>query len=374
MSGGVPDTIFISRSPGETRAALVADGEVLEIVHRRDADVQSGAVYLGRIGARVPGVEAVFVDIGAGQPGILKMKPPFPAEGAAQAVAVVVPSRADKGCSLKLEPNAVWPSSTKAPKMLQVAPDPVRIWWDRYGATISRIYCQPLTEASRLVSLLGADAPIDAAPVSENIFADHGVEDAIEYSINPVVPLPSGGSVIIETTAAVTAIDINSGAADPSTANREAVAIIAKELRRRNIAGHIVIDVIPGKGRGALPRLLAKAMAVDPVPSQVAGYTPLGMIELTRQRTGLSLSESLLDRTGSLSIKSLGLQILREAVRSVVTTQLARVVLEIAPDVHAALRGELSSALAEARELIKDDITLSPRADFARSRFEVRSA
>ena len=374
VSGDVPDTIFVSRSPGETRAVLSAGDEVLEIVHRRDADVQPSAIYLGRIGARVPGVDAVFVDIGTTQPGILKMKPPFPAEGAAQAVVVGVPPRADKGCVLKVEPNAVWSSSIKAPKLLQAASDPVRIWWDRYGVAIKRICCQTRAEATRLASVLGEGAPVETALVSENLFAEHGIEDAIEFSLNPVVPLPSGGSVIIESTAAVTAIDINSGATDPSTANREAIELIAKELRRRNIAGHIVIDVIPGKGRGALPRILSKAMAADPVPSQVAGYTPLGMIELTRQRTGLSLSESLLGVTGSLSTKSLGLKILRDSVRAVVTTQIARVVLEVAPDVHAVLLGDLSPALAEARELIKDDIALSARADFPRARFEVRSA
>ncbi len=374
MNGAVPDTIFVSRSPGETRAALVSGGDVLEIVHYRDGEIQSGAVYLGRIGARVPGVDAVFVDIGAAQPGILKMKPPFLAEGAAQAVSVVVPPRPDKGCLLKIEPDKVWRSSVKAPQVLAVAPDPVRAWSERYGSAISRFYCQPLTEATRIAAMLGADVPIDAATARENLFADHGIEDAIESSTNPVVSLPSGGSVIIETTSAVTAIDINSGAADPSTANREAITTIASELRRRNIAGHIVIDVIPGKSRGALPRLLAKAMAADPVSSQVAGYTPLGMIELTRQRTGLSLSETLLNEAGSLSVKSLGLRILRDAVRSVLAAQTARVLLEVAPDVYAALQGELSSAVDEARALIKDDIKLSVRADFSRARFEVRSA
>jgi ribonuclease G len=369
-----PDTILVNRSPGETRAVLMAGGEVVEIAHSRDTDMQSGAVYLGRVGARVPGVGAVFVDIGAGEPGVLALKPPFPHEGAAQAVVVVVPPRANKGCALKAALDVEISSLAKAPTLIQRAPHTAQSWWTLYGASIKHIYCEPLTEGTRVKELLGADAPIEYPMPGENLFALHNVDDAIEAALDPIVRLPCGGSLIMESTSAVIAIDVNSGSSDPKTANGEAMAVVARELRRRNIGGHIVIDVIPCKGNGALPRLLTKAVTHDSVPSRVAGFTPLGMIELTRQRVGLSLGETLLDVSGQLSAKSVGLGALRDAVREATVRQTANIGLSVAPDVHSSLLGDLQPALIEARDAIKGDVKLACRADFVRSRVDVHAA
>ncbi len=369
----LPDTIIVSRSAGETRSALVAAGDIVEVVHRRDGDVQPGAVYLGNIGVRVPGVNAVFVDIGEAEPGVLTLKPPFPPEGAVQPVAVVVPPRADKGYVLRAESNVGWSKSDKAPTLLQPALDPVQDWWARYYVSINRICCEPRAEAVRISAMLSVGVPVDSAPAGEDLFARYGIDDAIESALNPHVLLPCGGSVIIETTSAVTAIDVNSGSSNPSAANREAITAVARELRRRNIAGHIVIDMIPGSGQGALPRLLAQAMANDPVLPRVAGLTPLGMIELTRQRIGLSLSEIFLDGNGHLTAKSVALQALRRAVREAVSTQVVRIELVAAPDVITLLQGALRPALVEAQDLMKGDIKLSTRPDFGRSRIEVHA-
>ena len=369
-----PDTILVSRSPGETRAALMAGDEIIEIAHCRDADIQSGAVYLGRAGASVPGIDAVFVDIGAADAGVLAMKPPFPTEGASLPVVVVVPPRADKGCALRLEPDAGLADNAKGPRLLKPAPHPAQSWWVRCRASIERILCEPLTEATHVQALLDAKTPVEATAVHEDLFSLNSVDEAIELALSPIVPLPSGGSIIIETTSAVTAIDVNSGAAKPATANGEAITAVAKELRRRNIAGHIVIDVIPGKNNGALPRLLAKAMNEDPVPSRVAGFTPLGMIELTRQRSGLSLAETLLDNHGQLSAKSVALQALRDAVREAIAVRTANIALSVAPDVHALLQGGLLPAMEEACNQIKGNIKLVSRPEFSRARVEVKAA
>ena len=54
--GRAPDTILVSRSPGETRYALLAGEEFIEVIHHRDGAIQPGSIYAGRIGARVPGI------------------------------------------------------------------------------------------------------------------------------------------------------------------------------------------------------------------------------------------------------------------------------------------------------------------------------
>ncbi|MBD25977.1 MAG: hypothetical protein CMG46_13405 [Candidatus Marinimicrobia bacterium] len=369
----LPDTILISRSAGETRSALILAGDAIEIFHRRDGDVQPGAVYLGKVGKRVPGVNAIFVDIGEAEPGVLSLKPPFPAEGSSKSVTVIVPPRVDKGCVLRSDSNVVWSQFDKAPKLLQPAIDPVQDWWARYGDSINTILCEPRAEAIRVSKKLSAGAPVDAAPASQDLFSYFGIDEVVELGLNPLVPLPCGGSVIIESTSAVTAIDVNSGSSSPSAANREAVTVISRELRRRNIAGHIVIDMIPGGGHKALPRTLAQAMANDPVPTRIAGLTPMGLIELTRQRTGLSLEEIFLDCNGELTTKSVGLQALRRAVRAAISSQVANVEVTAAPDVVALLHGSLRPALAEAQDCIKGVIKLSIRSDFRRSRIEVHA-
>jgi len=367
---GAPDTILVCRSPGETRYALLAGEAMVAVVHRRDIDMQPGAVYAGRVTARVPGVNAVFVDIGAALPGVLSVKQ-IPLEGSAVAVVVAVPPRAGKGAELKAASTAV-PESAKPPALLHAAPEPVSAWWTKYGADIRSIICTPRREAVRVKALLSDTAPVEGTAEAD-LFAAFGVDEAIEAALRPKVPLPSGGSLIIESTAALTAIDVNSGAADPGTANIEAIAAVAVELRRRNLAGHFVVDMIPSRRRGPWPRLLAKALG-DDTAVQVAGLTPLGMIELTRQRSGLSLAEMLLGADGTLSAASVAYRALRDAVRLAVSEKAAGVTVVAAPDVVTVIHGPLRAALAEARDAIKGEITLTPRPDFARTRTDLRPA
>ncbi len=365
-----PDTILVSRSPGETRYALLAGEAVVEVIHRRDGEMQPGAVYLGRITARVPGVNAVFVEIGDTVPGVLTIKHPPPL-GTAIAVTVTVPARGDKGAELKVVDVPI-PSDAKVPSLLQVSSEPVTEWLTCYDQGIARITATPRREAQRLRTMLGP--AVTVGDDDGDLFAAEGVDEAIEAGLQQVVPLPSGGSLIIEHTAAVVAIDVNSGPSDPGQANGEAIVAVAAELRRRNIAGHILVDIIPTRRRGVLPRQLAEAFSDDPVTAHIAGLTPLGMIELSRQRLGLSLRETLCDDAGGLSAASVAYRLLRDAVRFALTEKAAGVTVSAAPEVVALLKGALKPALDEARDIVKGGIVLNPRADFARTRTDVRAA
>ncbi len=364
-----PDTILINRAPGETRYALMAGDELVEVVHRRDSAIQSGAVYLGRVGAGVPGVSAVFVEIGDEVPGVLAVKGRPAPQGSAVPVVVIVPPRGDKGAELKAADLNI-PEDTRAPRLLQAAPEPVVTWWTCYRDGITQVACAPKAEASRIKALLDPAAPVqEGAPG----FFD-GVDEAVEAALNPHVPLPSGGSLIIEHTAAVTAIDVNSGAGDPGTANSEALTAVAVELRRRNIAGHIVVDLIPSRKRAPLARLLADAVSPDPIQTNVAGVTPLGMVELTRRRVGLSLADALCNAAGELSAASVAYKLLRDAVRLAHVEKCAGVAASVAPDVIALLQEQLRPALEEATATIKGELRFMPRADFPRGRVELQPA
>jgi Ribonuclease G/E len=365
----LPDTILVARSPGETRYALLADEVVLAVVHRRDAEVQPGAIYHGRVRAPVPGTGAVFVDYGEALPGVLHIKSP-PPEGSALGVIVTAPPRPGKGAELKAV-KAVITSGAKLPRLAAPAPEPVTDWMARYGASIRAIICQPLREVARVRALLDADAPVESHSADADLFAAFGVDEAIEAALQPEVKLPSGGSIIVEHTRALTVIDVNSGGSDPARANFEAMAAVAQELRRRNIAGHILIDVIPTKARASLPRVLTKALAADPNPAQVVGFTSLGLLEMTRQRMGLSLAEALMDK-GELSAASIAYRALRFLVRAAAKSGAPKWTMNLASDVAALLQGPLARAVNEARELTKTEVQIVPRADFKREQMDIR--
>lgn len=347
-----PDRILISRGPGETRAALLAGEDVIELAHRRDGAVHPGACVVGRVVGRAPGF--AFVDIGAETPGVLKTKTRM-AEGAAVTVRIVVPPRADKGAEL-----------ARADRIAP-APDPAAVWWQRHRNTVRDVVVHPPRLLPAVRAALG-DAPATAA--ADDPFVAEGVDAAIEAALAPIVPLPGGARLIIEPTAAAIVIDVDAGPLAPAAANAAAIPAIARELRRRNLAGHILIDAIP-TGRGGAKALLAPlqaALADDPVPSQIAGVTPLGMIELTRRREGLSLSETLADPVASAAYAAL-----RAAVRAVRLARSASVTIAADAAVVARMQGPLRSALAEAEDLGPCTIVLHAREGQGPATFDVQA-
>jgi ribonuclease G len=112
----------------------------------------------------------------------------------------------------------------------------------------------------------------------------------------PTTTLPSGGSITIEATRALTAIDVDTGRCpDPLKTDLEAAAAIARHLRLRNIAGIVVIDFVSlphPSDRAALLGTLRAALADDPVKLSVSDrLSPLGLAELARERRGRALAE-----------------------------------------------------------------------------------
>jgi Rne/Rng family ribonuclease len=145
---------------------------------------------------------------------------------------------------------------------------------------------------------------VERKKVGESGLAAFTICDQLEQSLVTEVPLPSGGRLLIETTAALTAIDVDSavmpGAMSSATSfgrlKAEAVDLAARQIRLRNLGGRIVIDFAGlGAARG-LERLVANlraAVADDPVSVRVARPTELGLVELVRRRERLPLAGML---------------------------------------------------------------------------------
>ncbi len=112
----------------------------------------------------------------------------------------------------------------------------------------------------------------------------------------PEVPLSNEGSIVIEKTRALTAIDVNAGAApDVTQVNREAVRVIARQLRLRNIGGVVVVDFISMKrrdSRNAIVELMRGLLDDDPARVRTArGLSGLGLFEFAREHRGSALAD-----------------------------------------------------------------------------------
>jgi ribonuclease G len=129
-----------------------------------------------------------------------------------------------------------------------------------------------------------------------NPFEATGAAEQLEQALQPIVPLPGGGSLIIQPTAALTAIDVNGGGRQALDANLAAAREIARQLRLRRIGGTIVVDFIDLPARAARARVLAalrEAVADDPAPVQAFAMSRFGLVEVSRKRMGPSLAEML---------------------------------------------------------------------------------
>lgn len=126
-----------------------------------------------------------------------------------------------------------------------------------------------------------------------------GVLDALEALKQAESPLPGGGSLFIEPTRALVAVDVNTGGdtslAAGLKANLGTAQALPRQLRLRGLGGQVVIDLapMPKKDRRGFEAALRKALRADGVDTVLAGFTPLGHYELQRKRARLPLHEVL---------------------------------------------------------------------------------
>ena len=129
---------------------------------------------------------------------------------------------------------------------------------------------------------------------SENVLRMYDVEDQIEKTNNRKIWLKCGGFITIDKTEALTAIDVNSGKYIGNkdleqtvyTVNKEASIEIAKQLRLRDIGGIIIIDYIDMEKQETKQKILEtleEALKKDRSKTQVIGFTPLDLLEMTRK-------------------------------------------------------------------------------------------
>ncbi len=175
--------------------------------------------------------------------------------------------------------------------------------------TAPTVWQRALVESGgNLRTILVADAALErAVSVWLNVFAPDLLggltvqPDALDWdslfaeATTPTLPLNGGGSITIERTRAAWVADIDAGAAQNHLAvNLAAVALLAWQMRLRNLSGIVLADFISlplDRDQQQLLKALRAAVATDPAGVEVFGLTKLGLVEMTRARRGQSLDE-----------------------------------------------------------------------------------
>jgi len=281
--------------------------------------------------------------------------------------------------------------TTAAPALLHRPPGTAEnTILDWAGMSIGRIVVGHGGLKVRLRTFL-ADAARDLAGVLKAhtdqtpLFEAFGAEEEIEAALDPVVPLAGGGSLIIAETAALTAIDVNVGRGAGShperlalETNLEAMGAVARELRRRNIAGLVVIDTVGMRDRSAGQKVvtrLKEALADDPAMPNVGGLTRFGLVELTRRRRHQPLAV-VLGAAVAVGPRKSALTLAFDVLRRVPTEAKAArgraLALHVAPSVAAALDGPASAALAAAGDALGRSLIIVVEAGWPVERAEIQ--
>ncbi|MDO8861352.1 Rne/Rng family ribonuclease [Haliea sp. E1-2-M8] len=193
--------------------------------------------------------------------------------------------------------------------VLAEPPLPVRVLRDCTGAGVPRITVDDSRCATDIRSWC-RQHPEAAAPVAEDcadpgsLFRRRNVEAQISAALAALVPLPSGGNLVIERTEAMTTVDVNTGTYTGHRdleqtllqTNLEAAAALPRQLRLRALGGIVAVDFIdlrePGHRR-AVRLALEQALAADPDAGAVSSVGKLGLVILSRRQSRPPLTEVL---------------------------------------------------------------------------------
>ena len=316
-------------------AAMLYDGLLVDLLMDMPDAVLPEAIYFATAGRDLPRQKAMMVDLGAGATGFLKYKTPpkdrtflvqvktHVGEGKA---APVRESPLLKGRYVILvlgESGAVNVSKAIDPDRRDALKTAVA---DAAGdaSVILRTACQDglladiIAEVRDMISLAadirarcvgggGAVGLVHPAPSARTLalrdwgdvpiideagcFERLGVADQIESLDSPIAGLPNGARMVIESTSALVAVDVDTGGdfgGDAGArANFACAGDLPRQLRLRGLGGQIVIDPapMPKRDRARFEMILRKALTGDDVPTEMVGWTKLGHYELQRKRS-----------------------------------------------------------------------------------------
>ncbi|QNG55188.1 Rne/Rng family ribonuclease [Pseudonocardia petroleophila] len=205
--------------------------------------------------------------------------------------------------------KATGPNKPKAPVLLYEEPDLlIKVVRDQFNEDFSKLVVQGDDAWDTLHNYIGHVAPELVDRMHRHVgpkdaFAEYRIDEQLLKALDRKVWLPSGGTLVIDRTEAMTVIDVNTGKYTGSGGNLEETVTrnnlesaeeIVRQLRLRDIGGIIVIDFIDmvlESNRDLVLRRLTECLSRDRTRHQVAEVTSLGLVQMTRKRVGGGLLE-----------------------------------------------------------------------------------
>ena len=201
-------------------------------------------------------------------------------------------------------------SKSKAPLLLHSEPDMlVKIVRDVFNEDFQKLVVYGSESLATIREYLQSVAPdlverLENFNLEEDIFDHYRIGDQIVKALDRKVYLPSGGSLVIDRTEAMTVVDVNTGKFIGSGGNLEetvtknnleAAEELVRQLRLRDIGGIVVvdfIDMIHESNQELVRRRLLECLSRDRTKNQVGEVTSLGLVQMTRKKIGVGLLES----------------------------------------------------------------------------------
>ena len=201
-------------------------------------------------------------------------------------------------------------TSASPPALLYSEPDlAIKVVRDLFNEDVTKLVVAGDTAWTALDAYISGVAPDLADRLQHwvepgDVFAEYRVDEQLMKALDRKVYLPSGGSLVIDRTEAMTVVDVNTGKftgqggnleQTVTRNNLEAAEEIVRQLRLRDIGGIIVVDFIDmvlESNRDLVLRRLVECLGRDRTKHQVAEVTSLGLVQMTRKRIGSGLLES----------------------------------------------------------------------------------
>ena len=358
--------LLVAASPGEVRVAAwqPPDGLFDYSIWRPGAPDGVGDLHRGRVVARAPAMAGAFLALD-GADGFLPDSEGGAAAGDGLFLTVRITRAAQGGKGPRL--TARLSDAERAlvgsgpPALLRRGPDAVQ----RLAALYSD--APVIVDDPALEALL---RPALGARLTHGKTFDDAVEAAVAELAEPTVDLPGGARLSVYPTPALTALDVDLAGASADrrgkraaqlAANTALLPALARQIRLRNLAGAILVDLagLPAKRRAALGPAFAAALAADPLRPRFLGFTALGLAEILRPRIHPPLHELLAGPHAA------GLVALRRAAAEIAARPERALRLWAAPAVATALRADPMALVDLARRagrplIICDDRAAAP--------------
>lgn len=340
--------IFLDRGIGETRGVVTLDGRPERLlIHRDDEDerLNLGARMIARVANVEPAIATAFLDLGGGLQAILPFKPD---------------AKPVRGAAIEIEIRGE-PRDGKLAIVRGLGP----------GEGAPRLLSAPQDLAETLRAFARDELLIEGREA--RAAADEAEAEALET----IHPLPGGGTLAVEPTRALTAVDVDLGdrkGADAKRitrlANLTALAEAARLLRLKGLGGIVVVDLV-GRGHdgNALLAAARAAFAPDNPGVAIGPVGRFGTMELSIPRRTRPVLERLRRADGALSDRALAQRIVRRLETEAEAQPGARLIATCAPSVATAT--EVFSAALAARFGARFAIEADPA--FAREHFDVRA-